>query len=180
MVRSRNDILAVTLRVLLDEGWDAVTHAHIADVARYSKGTVYKHWPTRADLVRDAFARLGDMPHHHPTGDVRADLIAEISTFRTGMHEQRLDRALLALVQLGDQAPDLVDVKQRLVTDGERVVRQLLAPMLEGAQLEAATLMLVGAVLHGAVLHGLPPTDKVIAASVDLVLTAAGHGEPRT
>lgn len=172
VVRTRNDILRTTLQVLMDEGWDAVTHQHVAQVAGYSKATVYNHWRSRADLVRDAFMRLRDMPHHAPTGDLRIDLIGEVTTFRAGMEEQRLDRALCALVNLTDAAPDLDEVRIRLVTDGERVVRELLAPVLQGSELEAATRMLCGAVLHSAMMHGAAPSDDVIASAVDLTLRA--------
>jgi AcrR family transcriptional regulator len=174
VVRTRNDILRTTLQVLMDEGWDSVTHQHVAQVAGYSKATVYNHWRSRADLVRDAFLRLRDMPHHVPTGDLRSDLIEEVTTFRTGMVEQRLDRALCALVNLTDAAPDLDEVRIRLVTDGERVVRELLAPVLQGSELEAATRMLCGAVLHSAMMHGAPPSNDVIASAVDLTLRAVG------
>jgi AcrR family transcriptional regulator len=175
VVRTRNDILRATLQVLINEGWDAVTHQHLAQVAGYSKATIYNHWPSRADLIRDAFMRLGDMPHHTPTGDLRIDLIREVTTFRTAMEEQRLDRALVVLVELTDSSPELVEVRDRLVTDGERVVRELLSPILHGTELDAATLMLCGAVLHGAIMHGEPPGDEVIASAVDLTLRAIGR-----
>ncbi len=176
VLRTRHDILTATLRVLTDEGWDAVTHAHVARTAGYSRATVYKHWQSRADLITDAFTRLSDMRHHTPTGDLRDDLISEVTTFRTAMEEQRLDRALCALVELTATVPELVAVRHKLVTDGERLVRELLEPSLHGAELEAATMMLCGAVLHGAMMHGEPPSDDVIAASVDLVLLAIGRG----
>lgn len=175
VVRTRNDILRTTLQVLMDEGWDAVTHQHIAQVAGYSKATVYNHWRSRADLIRDAFLRLRDMPHHVPTGDLRTDLIQEVTTFRTGMDERPLARALCVLVNLTDAAPELDEVRDRLVTDGERLVRELLAPVLHGTELEAATLMLCGAVLHSAMMHGEPPGDDVIASTVDLTLRAIGR-----
>lgn len=175
VVRTRNDILRTTLQVLMDEGWDAVTHQHVAEVAGYSKATIYNHWRTRGELIRDAFMRLRAMPHHVPTGDLRTDLIEEVATFRTGMEEDRLDRALAALVNLSDTAPELNQVRDKLVADGERVIRELLAPVLHGAELEAATLMLCGAVLHSAMMHGRPPVDEVIASAVDLTLRAIDH-----
>lgn len=170
VIRTRNDVLRTALQVLIQEGWQAVTHTHVAEVAGYSRATVYKHWPTRTDLLGDAFTRLGDMPHHVPTGDLRTDLVAEVATFRTGMEQHRLDRALCVLADLAASHPELVGVRDKLVTDGEQVVRQLLAPMLQGCELDAATLMLCGAVLHSTLMHGRPPSDDVIAASVDLVL----------
>ena len=170
VVRTRNDVSRAALTVLTEHGSDAVTHARLAQAAGYSRATLYKHWPARTDLLRLAFARLDDMPHHVPTGDLRTDLIAEVTTFRTGMEAQRLHRALCALADLAATDPEMVEVRDRLVGDGERLVRRLLSPMLQGTELEAATLMLCGAVLHSALLHGLLPEDDVIAASVDLVL----------
>jgi AcrR family transcriptional regulator len=175
VVRTRNDILRTTLQVLMDEGWDAVTHQHVAEVAGYSKATVYNHWRSRAELIRDAFMQLRAMPHHVPTGDLRTDLIEEVTTFRTGMEEQRLDRALAVLVNLSDSDTELDEVRDKLVTDGERIVRELLAPYLQGTELEAATLMLCGAILHGAMMHGVPPVGEVIASAVDLTLRAIGR-----
>lgn len=172
VVRTRNDILGAALDVLIEQGSAAVTHAHLAKMAGYSKATVYKHWPSRADLLRDAFTRLGDMPHHIPTGDLRTDLIRELTTFRTGMDEQRLDRALAVLVDLTTSEPQMIQVRNKLARDGEQIVRELLQPYLRGSRLEAATLMLCGAVLHAALMHGEPPSKRVIAATVDLMLSA--------
>ena len=170
VIRTRNDVSRAALHVLTEQGSDAVTHARLAQAAGYSRATLYKHWPARTDLLRLAFGRLDDMPHHVPTGDLRTDLIEEVTTFRTGMEQQRLHRALCALADLATTDPDMVEVRDQLVVDGERMVRRLLTPMLQGTELEAATLMLCGAVLHSALLHGALPGDDLIAASVDLVL----------
>src|SRR5689334_23301133 len=121
--RTRNDVLRVALDVLVDEGRDAVTHQHLAEVAGYSRATLYNHWPTRTDLLADAFSRLGNLPHHTPTGDVRADLVQELVMFRYGMQRLRLDRALAELAGLVASMPQLAVVRDQMVTDGERVVR---------------------------------------------------------
>jgi AcrR family transcriptional regulator len=170
IVRTRRDVLGVALDVLLDEGRDALTQPHVASVAGYSRATVYKHWPTRTDMLRDTFAQLGEIQHHTPTGDLRADLIEELTAFRRGMESRRLHRALAVLAELTASVPELVEVRDRLVTDGEHVVRDLLASVLQGTRLEAATLMLSGALLHAALMHGRLPTDAEIAAAVDVAL----------
>ena len=45
------------------------------------------------DIIRDAFAMLGDMPHHQPVGDLHTDLIGELHSFRRAMqaHPPRAD-----------------------------------------------------------------------------------------
>ncbi len=170
VVRTRNDVLSAAITVLVDEGWEALTHPRVAKVAGYSKATLYTHWPTRLDLVRDAFVHFGQMPHHVPTGDLRADLTGELTSFRSAMVENRLDRAMTVLVELAATVPELADARDRFVADGERVMRAVLAPHLDGDALEAATVLLCGAVVHTSMLHRRPITDGVIDAAVDIVL----------
>ncbi len=169
--RTRNDVLAVALRLLIEEGSDAVTHAHVARTAGYAKATLYRHWPTRSELLQDALARVGEVQHHSPTGDLRTDLIEEVKVYRREMELNQLDRALVALVGLLPSTPALAGVRDTLVRDGERVLREMLAAHLSGPELDAAALMLVGGVLQSALMHGALPDDEVIAAAVDLVLT---------
>ena len=170
VVRTRNDVLRAALDLLIDEGRDAVTHQRLAQVAGYSRVTLYKHWPTRADILREAFGGLREAHHHTPTGDVRTDLIGELTTFRSVIEQRRIDRALAALAELAASHPELAAVRDEVVTAGERVLRELLAPRLQGPELEAAILMLSGAILNAAMMHGRPPADDVIAAAVDIVL----------
>jgi AcrR family transcriptional regulator len=170
VVRTRNDILRAAIDVLTSEGLDAVTHHRLADITGYSRATIYKHWPTRNALFVDAFSYRPSGEHHVPTGDLRADLIAELTMFRRGMERQRLDRALAALAALSTSVPELPAVRDQLIAEGERVLLQLLTPVAHGAELEAALRMLSGSVLQSALLHGYLPDDDVIAAAVDLLL----------
>lgn len=170
ITRTRNDVLNATIGVLINEGWDAVTQPHIARVAGYSKATVYAHWPERIDLLRDAFARFGDMPHYTTTGVLRTDLIGELSGFRSAMVDHRLDRAMVVLAERASVVPEIVDIRNAFTLEGERPVRQILAPVASGADLEAAVLMLCGMVLHSVFMHGDTPTDAVIISAVDMTL----------
>jgi AcrR family transcriptional regulator len=164
--------LNTAIAVLIDEGWDAVTQPHIARSAGYSKATVYAHWPERIDLLRDAFARYGEMPHYQTTGDVHTDLIGELTSFRSAMVDHRLDRAMVILAERASAQPEITDIRDAFTRDGERPVRDILAHVASGAALEAAVLMLCGMVLHSVFMHGTPPTDDVIRSAVDMTLRA--------
>jgi AcrR family transcriptional regulator len=170
VTRTRRDVLAATVDELVEGGWDAVTHARVAARAGYAKATLYAHWPDRIALVRDAFGAFGAMPHHEPTGDIRADLVGELRSFRAAMSERRLDRALAILAERAGPVPELQEVRRAFVEDGERPLRRLLEPFLSGARLEAVTAMLCGVVVHPVLLRGDPPDDRVIDAAVGLVL----------
>ena len=41
VARTRADVSRVALKVLTDEGTDALTHGHVAELAGYSKTTLY-------------------------------------------------------------------------------------------------------------------------------------------
>lgn len=175
VARTRNDVLAAAITVLIDDGWEALTQPNVARVAGYSKGTVYAHWPERLDLLRDAFARYGETQHHEGTGDLRADLIGELTCFRTALVDNRLDRILAILAERSPAVPEIVEIRDEFVEEGERPIRGLLGTIIADAELEAATLMLCGMVLDAVLLHGSPPDDAVLEAAVDQVLRGVDH-----
>ncbi|WAB82101.1 TetR/AcrR family transcriptional regulator [Microcella daejeonensis] len=170
VARTRHDVPAVALRLLLDEGWEAVTPARVAAEAGYSRATVYAHWPDRTDLIRDAFAQYGGMPHHRPDGDAEADLRGELASFCRAMVEHRLDRALATLAERAQTNPEITPIRDRFVADGERPMRQTLPALGRGPAAEAALLMLCGMVTHAVLMHGAAPVDEVLDAAVRIVV----------
>ncbi|GAA2069642.1 TetR/AcrR family transcriptional regulator [Williamsia deligens] len=176
VARTRADVSRTVRRLLAEEGWDAVTHAHVARVAGYSKTTLYTHWPARADLLRIAVESLGDLPHSEATGDLRADLIAEVTAFRIAIEELALDKVLMALAQQGATVEQIAEVRRALVADGERHVRYLLGTVADGPRCDAAVQMMSGVVLCPAVMYGELPDDELIAQAVDILLGGLGTG----
>lgn len=174
IVRTRHDVLHAAIDIVIEEGLDAVTQPHVARRAGYAKATVYAHWPDRLDLVRDAFALLGEMPHHTRTGDLRTDLVGELRSFRAAMEEHRLDRLLGVLAERSTAVPELAPIRDRFVADGERPIRSMLAPHLRGARRDAAVLMLCGTVVHAILMRGERPSDAVIERAVDAVMAMVG------
>ena len=49
------ELLAVTLELLQEHGYDRLTVDAVAAKARASKATVYRRWPSKAELVLAAF-----------------------------------------------------------------------------------------------------------------------------
>ncbi len=99
VIRTRADVGRTALDVLVTEGSDALTHARVAELAGYSKTTLYSHWPTRFDLLKIALDAIGELPHQEPTGDLRADLIGELTSFRQAVVDLHIDRVLSAMAQ---------------------------------------------------------------------------------
>lgn len=172
MARTRADVSRAALQVLMQEGCEALTHAHVAEIAGYSKTTLYTHWPSRLQLIMMALDALGEMPHLEPTGDLRSDLIAELKVFRQAMEELRLDQILSVMAQWAS-VDEMAQLRDRINSDGQRPLRTMLADIAEGPKLEAALSMLTGVVACPSLMFGTAPSDAVIEAAVDLLLSGS-------
>jgi AcrR family transcriptional regulator len=174
--RTRADVARAALEVLTTDGSDAVTHARVAEVAGYSKTTLYTHWPARVDLIAMAIESLGDMPHHERTGVLRDDLIGELKVFRAGVLDMRLDRVLAGMAEWASEE-QMARIRQKVNTDGQHQMFEMLGELFDGPALDAAVSMLTGVVACPAIMFGTVPDDAVIEAAVDVVLN--GHQRSR-
>ncbi|MGA8328449.1 MAG: TetR/AcrR family transcriptional regulator [Mycobacterium sp.] len=175
VARTRADVARAALEALTVEGSDGVTHARVAEIAGYSKTTLYTHWPSRVELIVLALDALGDLPHHQRTGDLRTDIIGELHAFRGGITNMRLDRILTGMAQWAS-VDEMREIRDKINNSGQGQMRSMLGEFLGGAELEAALSMLTGVVACPSIMFGTVPNDDVIAAAVDIVLRSA---EPR-
>jgi AcrR family transcriptional regulator len=174
VARTRTDVARAAFSVLTSEGSDAVTHARVAEVAGYSKTTLYAHWPSRFDLIALALDAVGDIPHHPRSGDLRVDLIGELRIFRDAVVNYQLDRVLAGMAQWAS-VEEMRAIRDKINTEGQRPLRTMLEERFDGVELEAVVPMLAGVVACPSIMFGTPPEDDVIAAAVDLVLRSADH-----
>jgi TetR/AcrR family transcriptional regulator of autoinduction and epiphytic fitness len=74
--RTRAAVIEAASDLLMADGPSAITHANVAAAANVSRTTVYNHWPTQADLLRDTIESLGKVPLRRDqlTGSLRSDL----------------------------------------------------------------------------------------------------------
>lgn len=76
------EILEATLAVLAEAGYERLTVDKVAARAGAARATVYRRWPTKADLVVDAVERSSradvDLEHLPDTGSLREDMVAMI------------------------------------------------------------------------------------------------------
>jgi AcrR family transcriptional regulator len=71
------ELLGVVLDVLRETGYDRLTIDAVAARAKAGKHTVYRRWPSKAELVVAAFVNaVSDMPAVPDTGELRSDLLA--------------------------------------------------------------------------------------------------------
>lgn len=79
VARTRAIVLEAARKLLIEEGSDAVTALRVSEATGIARTTIYRHWPERADLLRDTVALEEPEPHVMLTGDTRSDLIAVLT-----------------------------------------------------------------------------------------------------
>lgn len=104
----RTEVLDATTRVLLDEGITAVTFERIARESGASKTTLYKWWPSPGVLAAEAYvAHSGPVLEFPRTGDLRADLIAQVSAFLDLLTSGRAAHPVAGLIGAAQSDPQL-------------------------------------------------------------------------
>jgi AcrR family transcriptional regulator len=116
-------ILAATLELLAEAGYDQLTMDAVAARARCSKATIYRRWPGKAELVVAAVREHAGhpVPAAPDTGTLRGDLLAALAAMRASLNGQ--DAALLLGLMLATQRdPELASVVRDQVLGSKREV----------------------------------------------------------
>jgi AcrR family transcriptional regulator len=96
-------ILKAALELVGSEKYRDVTIEKIAARAKVGKQTIYRWWPTKADLVLDTFTReaIKGMPPVIQTDDAFADLEQDIARFFAFMSDSLIAKGVRSLISEG-------------------------------------------------------------------------------
>lgn len=170
-------VLEVTLSQLALHGFERLSVPEVAALSGLNKTSVYRRWPTKADLVREALQSTMEHTNEAPdTGNLRADLLL-------------LARAAVGFVE----SPQGMGVLRTLLAEGANPeVRQLAASMFqqqetaaplivlqrakargelsEDADLKLLLTTIAGALMHHILIEQERVTDALLERLIDLVL----------
>ena len=95
-------------RILLRDGMPAVTFERVATEAGCSKTTLYKWWPSPGALAAEAyFTHSRQLLEFPDTGDIAADLTAQLTAFVRLVGTTRAGRVIAELIGQAQTDPDL-------------------------------------------------------------------------
>ncbi len=98
-------LLAVAVDILADEGWGRLNGDRVAARARAGKAGIYRRWPTMAALARQAVGGLELVPRPADHGSLREDLTALLQPWTRPL--DRPERAAASLVGAARHDEDL-------------------------------------------------------------------------
>lgn len=182
------DILTAALEVLAETGFDGMTIDMVAARAKAGKATLYRRWPSKAELVVDAVGcmKAQAAPQEIPdTGTLRGDLVAMIKTPTINDAERKL-QIMAGVVSLVSRNPELADaVRSSIVEPRAALNRMFLQRAIDRGEISAETDVATLSVLSPAmvayrVLMERQPVTREFALSIidGIVLPAVGLKAP--
>jgi AcrR family transcriptional regulator len=114
------EILDAALDVLAETGYDGMTIDMVAARAKAGKATLYRRWPSKAELVIDAVACMKkidvDSMEIPDTGTLRGDLVAMIKPHSIEDGEKKL-QIMAGLTSMLSRSPELADAAHTAIVD---------------------------------------------------------------
>ena len=170
------ELLTVTLRLLQQHGYERLTVDAVATSARASKATVYRRWPSKAELVLAAF--IEGMRHFAvapDTGTLRGDLLYLGKVIcEQARHQASIIRAVLVEIS---RNPALNDAMQHQFLDQrEALIQHILQQAVDRGELDEAAIdndlwdLLPGYLIFRSIMPNRPPTQRTVQALVDNVI----------
>lgn len=103
ITKTKQKVLEAGAVVLFTDGWSEVTHLRLAKETGVARGTIYRHWPTIDDLIVEIFESCDPTPYAaRRIGELRADLIAELSLLSKNLAASKLGDIILNAARLAD------------------------------------------------------------------------------
>lgn len=112
--RSKNAILAVTYKLLTEEGIAGVSIDEVSRRSGVSKTTIYRHWPSRSALLMDACSKIGTAPEIPDTGTLKGDITALATGLAQQLKTARWAAVLPSIIDAAERDPELAQLHAQL------------------------------------------------------------------
>lgn len=170
----RDAVFAAVVEELIDHGYSGMTVERVATRAQTGKTTVYRHWPTKQDLVldtvRDIVRPIDDPPF---SGSVREDFLIMLCSITSEM-EADTWTALRSLLGEAHRHPEIVRVVfEELIEPRQRIMLESLRQAAARGEISASAVSLlpvqvaIGVVNLHLLQYGAVPNDRELIDLVD-------------
>jgi AcrR family transcriptional regulator len=173
------ELLEVTLALLQQHGYDGLTVDAVAATARASKATVYRRWPSKAELVLAAFIEgIRQVAVAPDTGTLRGDLLrlGQVIREQVKKHASTI-RAVLVEVSRNAALNDAM--QHQFLNQRKALIHHIMGQAVERGEIDEAVIsdelwdLLPGYLIFRSIVAGRPPTESTVHALVDEVLMPA-------
>ncbi len=169
-------VIRATGELLGEVGYAALRIEDVAVRSGVNKTTIYRRWPTRAELVAATMRKLkvpADRPRAERLRDEVLDYTREIFAF----HASPEGRGMVRVIQLEQSHPELEPLVRELRAETRRARTKMVERAISRGELPPGTdATLVSDMIFAPVMVRLftlaePADERVVAEVVDIVMT---------
>ena len=178
------EILAATLEVLGDVGYDRLTMDAVAARAKASKATLYRRWTNKLSLVIDALHHSKGPAHVPDTGTLRGDLM-ELVCGMGGLADPETVAPFASVLTAIARDADFAEAFRTEVVGPKVAASQQIwerarqrGEVRGDADLSLFEPALAGIVLHRVFVMGEQPTPDLITRVIDQIILPAATRQP--
>jgi len=182
--RSKETVLKTTAELLAEGGLGGVSVDEVARRSGVAKTTIYRHWPTRSDLLMDACSRLGTEQEVPDTGSFAGDLAAQLTTVARLLRTARWASVVPSVVDAAERDADLATILGRIQIGHAAPFREIIARAAARGEIPANTdpspmvASLLGPLFYRRWFTREPIDDTFVAGIVAQLLAHAAGAAP--
>lgn len=148
--RSRATVLGVTAELLFERGFAGASVDEITRRSGVAKTTIYRHWPTRGDLLRDACSSIGTPLEVPDTGSFEGDVTALLTSLAHLLRSEKWSSVLPSVIDAAERDPDIAAMYSRLQEGYSAPLQSIIQRAMQKGELPQTTdAALLVAVLTG-------------------------------
>jgi AcrR family transcriptional regulator len=179
------EILDAALDVLSETGYDGMTIDMVAARAKAGKETLYRRWPSKAELVLDAVvcmkSRDIDLAALPDTGTLRGDLVAMIRPPSIRDSERKL-KVMAGIASMIARSPELAAAAQEALVEPRASANRIFfrraierGEIPADADIERLCMIGPAMVAYSVLMLGKPVDREFLISTIDgVILPAAG------
>lgn len=170
-------ILDATLLELVKHGYSGLSMDRVASRAGVSKATIYRRWPSREEMILDAWRRLdaGHQDNPPDTGTLRGDLMVLCGQYAEAMGSNEMLGLLPQMVGAVHQNAQLEALFARFVDEQMQPLYTVYArardrgEMRAGFDVQLAAKLLAGTIFFSLLIEGKSFPPEHLRASIEMV-----------
>jgi AcrR family transcriptional regulator len=137
--RSRETVLGVTAELLFERGLAGASVDEITRRSGVAKTTIYRHWPTRADLLRDACLSIGTPLDVPETGSFEGDVTALIANLVRLLRSAKWTSVLPSVIDAAERDPEIAAMYRRIQEGYTAPLKTIIQRAMQSGELPKAT-----------------------------------------
>ena len=177
--RSRTTVLAATAELLFERGFSGASVDEISRRSGVAKTTIYRHWPTRADLLRDACSTLSTPQDAPDAGNLASDVTALMTGLAQILRTAQWTSVLPSIIDAAERDPEIAEtysnLQQSYSAPFETVIRRAIGKgeLPEDTDVALLTAALTGPLFYRRWFSREPLTDTFAKQVAQLVVRSS-------